>query len=230
MTAPDYDNGNSKNTAAYTLIAAFVIVLAVLIFLTVRFRNQIRLRSVVLRTRLQTARGGGRDVEHVEDVEHAEQLSKPITPHVLEFIPITVYQSKEQPNVSLEEVREDKGKGVKASPSKEISSPPPIRPSQATKDSFNNIENCASEDLHFPVCCICIEDILVGQRVRVLPCEHFYHVACVDGWFLSYSKTCPIWYLRMFYCYFSNSNKYTVEPIFEHGCPKGLYNTLTMYT
>ncbi len=43
------------------------------------------------------------------------------------------------------------------------------------------------------VCPICTEDFEVGQDIRVLPCDHKYHPACVDPWLLNVSGTCPLW-------------------------------------
>jgi hypothetical protein len=42
-------------------------------------------------------------------------------------------------------------------------------------------------------CSICTEDFEKGQDVRVLPCNHKYHPACIDPWLLNVSGTCPLW-------------------------------------
>ncbi|EXJ74796.1 uncharacterized protein A1O5_01492 [Cladophialophora psammophila CBS 110553] len=41
-------------------------------------------------------------------------------------------------------------------------------------------------------CSICTEDFSIGEQVRVLPCFHKYHPACVDPWLLNLSSTCPL--------------------------------------
>ncbi|KAF9766101.1 hypothetical protein IL306_001503 [Fusarium sp. DS 682] len=41
-------------------------------------------------------------------------------------------------------------------------------------------------------CSICTEDFKVGEDVRVLPCKHQYHPACVDPWLINVSGTCPL--------------------------------------
>ncbi|KAH7180866.1 hypothetical protein DER46DRAFT_583875 [Fusarium sp. MPI-SDFR-AT-0072] len=41
-------------------------------------------------------------------------------------------------------------------------------------------------------CSICTEDFTVGEDVRVLPCKHQYHPACVDPWLINVSGTCPL--------------------------------------
>jgi RING-like zinc finger len=42
-------------------------------------------------------------------------------------------------------------------------------------------------------CSICTEDFKTGEDVRVLPCNHKYHPACIDPWLLNVSGTCPLW-------------------------------------
>ncbi|PVH67655.1 hypothetical protein DL98DRAFT_639239 [Cadophora sp. DSE1049] len=41
-------------------------------------------------------------------------------------------------------------------------------------------------------CAICISDFVANEEVRVLPCDHRYHPACIDPWLLNVSGTCPI--------------------------------------
>ena len=48
-------------------------------------------------------------------------------------------------------------------------------------------------------CSICTEDFTTGEDVRVLPCNHKYHPACIDPWLLNVSGTCPLWYVQIFY-------------------------------
>eukprot|EP00434_Breviolum_minutum_P039645 symbB.v1.2.035214.t1/scaffold4692.1/size36308/2 len=40
-------------------------------------------------------------------------------------------------------------------------------------------------------CTICCEDFVHGDHLRLLPCLHRYHVACIDRW-LVHSQTCPV--------------------------------------
>lgn len=47
-------------------------------------------------------------------------------------------------------------------------------------------------------CSICTEDFTTGEDVRVLPCNHKYHPACIDPWLLNVSGTCPLWYVPQF--------------------------------
>lgn len=45
----------------------------------------------------------------------------------------------------------------------------------------------------FTQCTICEEEFQEGQDVRLLPCDHGYHPACIDIWLLNMSATCPLW-------------------------------------
>uniref|UniRef100_UPI00358FA1EF E3 ubiquitin-protein ligase znrf3-like isoform X2 n=1 Tax=Myxine glutinosa TaxID=7769 RepID=UPI00358FA1EF len=42
-----------------------------------------------------------------------------------------------------------------------------------------------------PTCAICLEDFNHGQELRVLPCNHEFHKACVDPWLFQH-QTCPL--------------------------------------
>ncbi|CAE6414621.1 unnamed protein product [Rhizoctonia solani] len=41
-------------------------------------------------------------------------------------------------------------------------------------------------------CAICLCSFARGDRVRVLPCSHVFHVEEVDGWLMNRKKVCPI--------------------------------------
>lgn len=41
-------------------------------------------------------------------------------------------------------------------------------------------------------CVICIEEFQNDALIRILPCGHEYHVACIDGWLTRRKKFCPI--------------------------------------
>ncbi|XP_068664110.1 receptor homology region, transmembrane domain- and RING domain-containing protein 2-like [Aristolochia californica] len=41
-------------------------------------------------------------------------------------------------------------------------------------------------------CAICLEDYSVGEKLRVLPCHHKFHAACVDSWLMSWRTFCPV--------------------------------------
>ncbi|ESR38628.1 hypothetical protein CICLE_v10027145mg [Citrus x clementina] len=41
-------------------------------------------------------------------------------------------------------------------------------------------------------CCVCLSRLKQGDDMRVLPCLHRFHRACVDRWFNEWTKTCPL--------------------------------------
>jgi hypothetical protein len=58
--------------------------------------------------------------------------------------------------------------------------------SKAKLDLANEI----ADDLH-DLCAICLMDYEDGESLRVLPCQHFFHPACVDTW-ISVHNACPM--------------------------------------
>ncbi|RKP34316.1 hypothetical protein BJ085DRAFT_6309, partial [Dimargaris cristalligena] len=41
-------------------------------------------------------------------------------------------------------------------------------------------------------CSICLDDMVRKQKVRQLPCLHFYHMECIDEWLIYKSSICPL--------------------------------------
>jgi hypothetical protein len=62
----------------------------------------------------------------------------------------------------------------------------------ATQKAHEPPPHAADEDNALG-CSICTEDFERGQDVRVLPCSHSFHPACIDPWLLNVSGTCPLW-------------------------------------
>ncbi len=40
-------------------------------------------------------------------------------------------------------------------------------------------------------CQVCYETFVVGERFKMLPCLHKYHVNCIDAWLVR-KPTCPV--------------------------------------
>ena len=53
---------------------------------------------------------------------------------------------------------------------------------QAAKDSAASTSAANTRDKEQDVCVICLEHFCNGDRLRVLPCNHSFHVGCIDRW------------------------------------------------
>jgi len=49
----------------------------------------------------------------------------------------------------------------------------------------------AGDEVHYETCCICLEDYTLGDKLRILPCSHAYHMKCIDPWLLKNKRVCP---------------------------------------
>jgi hypothetical protein len=57
-------------------------------------------------------------------------------------------------------------------------------------DDVQKAEVCPVED-DTAECCLCMEDLILGCKMRELPCGHSFHLECVDDWLLR-RRTCPV--------------------------------------
>lgn len=66
-------------------------------------------------------------------------------------------------------------------------------PATPVRTEIATPRNVASQNDEHLGCSICTDDFAVGEDVRVLPCDHKFHPACVDPWLVNVSGTCPLW-------------------------------------
>ncbi len=41
-------------------------------------------------------------------------------------------------------------------------------------------------------CLVCYQEFVIDDKIRKLPCEHYYHSECIDKWIISRSRVCPL--------------------------------------
>ncbi|XP_010461322.1 PREDICTED: receptor homology region, transmembrane domain- and RING domain-containing protein 6-like [Camelina sativa] len=41
-------------------------------------------------------------------------------------------------------------------------------------------------------CAICIDDYCLGDKLRILPCQHKFHALCIDSWLGHWRSYCPV--------------------------------------
>lgn len=66
-----------------------------------------------------------------------------------------------------------------------------MRPASVSQISKNPIRKLRKNEHNEKCCCICLCDMEAGERVRTLPCSHYFHVKCIDQW-LKVNKVCPV--------------------------------------
>lgn len=66
-------------------------------------------------------------------------------------------------------------------------------PTDEGDDGLDTVEQGSSR-IHLPwyttqgECAICLEEFVVGDKVRVLPCEHVFHMNEIDDWLINRKK------------------------------------------
>ncbi|KAG2327318.1 hypothetical protein Bca4012_036320 [Brassica carinata] len=41
-------------------------------------------------------------------------------------------------------------------------------------------------------CAVCLEDYRFGDSLRLLPCQHAFHLSCIDSWLTKWGTSCPV--------------------------------------
>ncbi|CAH8354174.1 unnamed protein product [Eruca vesicaria subsp. sativa] len=49
-----------------------------------------------------------------------------------------------------------------------------------------------TDSLHGDTCAICLEDYRFAESLRLLPCQHAFHLSCIDSWLTKWGTSCPV--------------------------------------
>ena len=58
----------------------------------------------------------------------------------------------------------------------------PIKTYSSLDKSLSGPESCA----------VCVYGFMDGDRLRLLPCGHYFHLNCIDEWLINHSDLCPL--------------------------------------
>lgn len=124
-----------------------------------------------------------------------QSRAKGIARAMLESLPIVKFGDPEPVKPGARDIELEDGRSTPNAVTKEHAegeTPVESGLNPATADSVHSGKESteAKEGLG---CSICTEDFQAGEDVRVLPCDHKYHPACIDPWLLNVSGTCPLW-------------------------------------
>lgn len=61
------------------------------------------------------------------------------------------------------------------------------------ENNINNINEYTILDKEFEnnECIICLENMIKGDKIKILRCGHIYHYKCIDEWFKR-KRECPL--------------------------------------
>ncbi|KAI0086509.1 hypothetical protein BDY19DRAFT_1074760 [Irpex rosettiformis] len=77
-------------------------------------------------------------------------------------------------------------------PTEDPSSAPDVDLERGDRESSSSCANEPAWVDQQEECVICLEIFAKGDRVRVLPCNHLFHLEEIDEWLISKKKVCPI--------------------------------------
>ncbi|KAF4996519.1 hypothetical protein FDECE_12399 [Fusarium decemcellulare] len=193
-TTPAEEDSGKSNPAVAMSILYSITGLITLLFLVIIATGAIRAHRYPERYGPRGALGG----------RPRQSRAKGLARAVLDTIPIVKFgnqtPSKPDPNIELETAdgndavtqrsasRLSEARRSDAAPVADGENDAPMAGARASSSP----EGAEDKDDDHLGCSICTEDFKVGEDVRVLPCKHQFHPACIDPWLINVSGTCPL--------------------------------------
>ncbi len=187
-----YAQQTNSYTSRVTVITALLVLTLFVIIALVMLRNRPhRLRAIL-----------------VEDPERlCQDELRSFARRILKSIPVVAYRTRTTPygvtggtdeawkleaDIKGQIVGDlDSHPSLATHPSVVTRGPNTLQPAIATRDRAT--ESTTSSNDQSPSCSICTDEFEDGQNIRVLPCDHMYHVECIDNWILNFAGNCPLW-------------------------------------
>lgn len=187
---PSENTGGSQSSVAMSVLYSITGIIT-LLFIVIITTGAIRAHRYPDRYGPRRAHGG----------RARQSRAKGLAMAVLETLPIVKFgdrqqQSKPDPDLELETATTD-GQDATVQRAASHSSEPKVDQTtgaslSAQRSGGDQVDGQDTPD-QIPGCSICTDDFKVGEDVRVLPCNHQFHPACIDPWLINVSGTCPLW-------------------------------------
>jgi hypothetical protein len=199
-TTTNNDGGPAPTTAVAMSILYSITGIITLLFLVIIATGAIRAHRHPERYGPRTGHTG----------RPRQSRAKGLARAMLETLPIVKFGDPEPVKPGAERDIELEGANTLAHPPTEVTTAPETTPANqppkivpaaviesglgpaAQAESIKSDQEPAAGDGELG-CSICTENFTTGEDVRVLPCNHKYHPACIDPWLLNVSGTCPLW-------------------------------------
>lgn len=144
---------------------------------------------------------------HGDDARPRQSRARGIARAIVDTIPIVQFRGpsdpKQDPELELNKVATNGQDATPQRTSADVdedrskvpvdSTTKPVDSSDRQSHSQKSLAELSTDADNQSACSICHDDFTIGEDVRVLPCTHQFHPACIDPWLINVSGTCPLW-------------------------------------
>eukprot|EP01125_Pyxidicula_operculata_P007561 TRINITY_DN2565_c0_g1_i1.p1 TRINITY_DN2565_c0_g1~~TRINITY_DN2565_c0_g1_i1.p1 ORF type:complete len:265 (-),score=71.29 TRINITY_DN2565_c0_g1_i1:267-1061(-) len=67
-----------------------------------------------------------------------------------------------------------------------------VEKKKTSKSALNSLKETTINDPTEELCTVCMCGYEVGEKVKHLPCSHFFHSDCIVPWLKNHSQSCPL--------------------------------------